>query len=94
MEQPLMRKREGSINVKCTRPPYFTQINPLGKIPALKKGKFVLSESAAIATYVANAHDLKGELYPRDPKTRGRVERAVYFNEGVFYAAFGNTVVS
>ena len=64
-----MRKREGSINVICTLPPYFTQINPLGKIPALKKGKFVLSESAAIATYVANAHDLKGELYPRGPKT-------------------------
>ena len=73
---------------------YFTQINPLGKIPALKKGKFALSESAAIATYVANAHDATGQLYPRDPKARGRVERAVYFNEGVFFAAFGKTVVN
>ena len=60
----------------------------------MNKGKFVLSESAAIATYVANAHDVKGELYPKDPKTRGRVERAIYFNEGVLYPAFGNTVVN
>ena len=69
-------------------------MNPLGQIPTLKKGKLVLSESAAIATYVANAYDETGELYPRAPKVRAKVEQAVYFNEGVFFAAFGNTVVS
>ena len=53
-----------------------------------------MSESVAIATYVANAYDKKGELYPKDPKVRGRVEQVIYFNEGVFYATFGNTVVS
>lgn len=53
-----------------------------------------MSESVAIATYVANAYDKKGELYPKSPKVRGRVEQAIYFNEGVFFAAFGNTVVS
>ena len=52
-----------------------------------------MSESVAIATYVANAYDKKGELYPKSPKVRGRVEQAIYFNEGVFFAAFGNTVV-
>ena len=60
----------------------------------MKKDKFVVSESVAIATYVANAYDKKGELYPKDPKVRGRVEQVIYFNEGVFFAAFGNTVVS
>jgi hypothetical protein len=51
------------------------QLNPLGKIPVLKKGKFILSESAAIATYVASTCDKTEKLYPSDAKIRGVIER-------------------
>ncbi len=75
-------------------PYFFLQMNPLGKIPLLKKGKFVLTESAAICRYVANTQDSSDKLYPKDPKVRGIVEQRIYFNQCTFYPRFQATVVS
>ena len=53
--------------------PAFLQINPGGKVPALVDGAFVLTESAAIVTYV-------GDLYPESSLTPkvGTHERGHY----------------
>lgn len=64
------------------RSPAYLQINPSGKVPALVDGDFVLTESAAIVTYV-------GELYPDagltpDPGTH---ERAHYLQWSFFAMA-------
>ena len=61
-------------------------------VPVLEDGDFVLTESRAIAGYVANAYDKTGKLYPTDPKVRARVDERLYFDMGTFYKAFGETV--
>jgi len=56
------------------RSPQYLKINPSGKVPALRDGDLLLTESAAIVTYI-------GELYPETllcPKP-GTPERALYF---------------
>ena len=58
----------------------------------LVDGDFVLTESRAIAGYIANAYDKSGKLYPADPKVRARVDELLYFDMGGFYKAFGETV--
>jgi len=52
------------------RKPPFLEINPAGKVPALKDGDFVLTESVAICTYLADKHP-DAKLVP-DPRTRQR----------------------
>lgn len=54
--------------------PTFLALNPMGKLPTLVDGDTVITESAAIALYLADRHSL-GELAPAldDP------ERATYY---------------
>ena len=61
-------------------------------VPVLVDGDFVLTESRAVAAYVANTYDKTGQLYPTDPKVRARVDSRLYFDMGTFYHAFGETV--
>ena len=61
-------------------------------IPTIKDGDFTMNESRAIAGYVANAYDKTGKLYPTEPKVRAVVDQRMYFDMGVFYKAFGETV--
>ena len=67
-------------------------MNPQHNIPTMKDEDFVMNESRAIAGYIANAYDKTGKLYPTDPKVRARVDQRMYFDMGVFYKAFGETV--
>lgn len=55
----------------------FQQLNPKGKIPVLIHGDFVLSESAAIVTYLGDGFDERasGERLVPEPRT---LERARY----------------
>ena len=52
----------------------FLALNPRGKIPVLQDGDFTLTESAAIATYLADTYGQESGLTP----TRGSRERALY----------------
>ena len=69
-------------------------MNPQHTIPTMKEGDFVMSESKAIAAYVASKYDKSGRLYPKDPEVRGRVDHRVYFHEGTFYSRAGEVMVS
>lgn len=52
----------------------YTALNPKQKIPTLQHDGFVLTESPAIAWYVADSFDPPAGFYaPRDPQGRARV---------------------
>lgn len=53
--------------------PQFLQMNPAGKIPVMRDGDLILTESAAIANYLGEKFPEKGLI----PKS-GSVERANY----------------
>ena len=63
-----------------TRTPEFTALNAKGKIPVLVDGGFVLTESAAIVTYLADTYGPDTGLTPKP----GSRERAQY-NEWLAY---------
>lgn len=61
----------------------FLAINPLGTIPVLVDGDFVLTESTVILKYLARHCDLP--VYPRDPVAQIRVDEATArFATGLF----------
>jgi len=72
--------------------PEFLAINPMHNIPTMVDGEFVLNESRAIAAYLVNKYGKDDKLYPKDAETRARVDQRLYFDMGVFYKAFGDTV--
>ena len=61
----------------------FIALNPNALVPVLEDGDFVLTESAAILRYLADAVD--SHLYPKDLKARARVnERMDWFNSNLY----------
>ena len=60
------------------RRPEFLKLNPAGKLPVLVDGDVVLTESVAIARYLAEKYAEKGFL-PRDLAQRAQVDRWLLF---------------
>lgn len=58
---------------------WFMKINPRHQVPALVDGDFVLTESRAIACYLANQH-AGNSLYPIDAKQRAVVDQMLYLD--------------
>ena len=56
-----------------TDDPAFRAINPVGVVPVIDDGDFRLRESNSIVRYLAEKHG-RADLYPKDLKTRARVE--------------------
>jgi len=53
--------------------PDFLAINPLGKVPALRDGDLVLSESVTIMRYIAQREH--SDLYPVDIQAQAKVDQ-------------------
>jgi glutathione S-transferase len=63
------------------RPDYLA-INPMGKVPALKHGDVVITEAAAICTYLADAFPKAGLSVPIGDPRRGIYLKWLFFGPG------------
>jgi glutathione S-transferase len=64
-----------------TRSPDYAKINPMGKVPALVDGDFVLWESNAINWYIAQKRPQAG-LWPTAIEQQAGVHRWLHFQSG------------
>jgi len=68
--------------------PEYLAINPMGKVPAIKHGDTIVTESAAICAYLADAFPEAG-LAP-SPAERGAYYRWLFFTAGCVEHAWSN----
>src|SRR3954463_12744351 len=62
--------------------PDYLAINPMGKVPALRHGDTVITEVAAICTYLADAFPEKKLAVPTGSPRRGVYLKWLFFGPG------------
>ena len=65
------------------RTPEFLEASPFGKMPALRDGDFVVSDSSAIVAYMDALHP-EPNLIPTDPRSRART---------IWYDEYADTIL-
>ena len=65
----------------------YLRINPMGKVPAIRHGEQVVSETAAICAYLADAFPRAGLAPPPGDPARAPYFRWLFFAAGPFEAA-------
>jgi glutathione S-transferase len=73
--------------------PAYLAINPMGKVPALRHGEAIVTESAAICAYLADAFPVCGLAPPPGDRLRGPYYRWLFFAAGPLEAATSNKVM-
>lgn len=61
------------------RAPDYLAVNPMGKVPALRHGGVIITEVAAICTYLADAFPKAGLNIPLDDPRRGPYLKWLFF---------------
>jgi len=69
------------------RAPDYLAINPMGKVPALKHGDVVITEAAAICTYLADEFPKAGLNIPVGDPRRGIYLKWLFFGPSCLEAA-------
>ncbi|MGY1408105.1 glutathione S-transferase family protein [Luteimonas sp. A611] len=72
---------------KSMKSPEYLAINPMGKVPALQHRGMVVTEAAAICTYLADAFPQAGLAPALDDPLRGTYYRWLFFAAGPVEAA-------
>ena len=67
--------------------PDYLAINPMGKVPTLKHGDTIITEVAAICTYLADAFPDKNLNVPIGDPRRGPYLKWLFFGPGCFEPA-------
>jgi glutathione S-transferase len=70
--------------------PAYLAINPMGKVPALRHGDVVVTETAAICAYLADAFPQARLAPPPGDRLRGPYYRWLFFTAGPVEAAVSN----
>lgn len=60
----------------------YLAVNPMGKVPAIKHGKTVVTEAAAICAYLADAFPAANLAPPHGSAARGPYYRWLFFTAG------------
>ncbi|MGA9334900.1 MAG: glutathione S-transferase family protein [Rudaea sp.] len=68
----------------------YLTINPMGKVPALRHGETVVTETAAICAYLADAFPQANLAPPPGDRLRGPYYRWLFFAAGPVEAAISN----
>jgi glutathione S-transferase len=70
--------------------PAYLGLNPMGKVPALRHGEAVVTETAAICAYLADAFPQAGLAPPPESRLRAPYYRWLFFASGPVEAAVSN----
>jgi glutathione S-transferase len=70
--------------------PAYLSVNPMGKVPALRHGDVVVTETAAICAYLADAFPEAKLAPPPSDHRRGPYYRWLFFTAGPVEAAISN----
>jgi glutathione S-transferase len=73
--------------------PAYLAINPMGKVPALRHGDAIVTETAAICAYLADAFPQARLVPPPGDRLRAAYYRWLFFCAGPFEAAASNKVL-
>lgn len=71
----------------------YLAVNPMGKVPAIRHGDVVITETAAICAYLADAFPQASLAPPPGSRARGRYYRWLFFAAGPLEAATTNKVL-
>jgi glutathione S-transferase len=70
--------------------PAYLAINPMGKVPTIRHGHTIVTETAAICAYLADAFPQAGLAPPPQSRQRGAYYRWLFFAAGPIEAAVTN----
>jgi glutathione S-transferase len=73
--------------------PTYRQVNPMAKVPALRHGDAVVTESAAICAYLADTFPAAGLAPPLGDRLRAPYYRWLFFAAGPIEAAVTNKML-
>ncbi|NYT57792.1 glutathione S-transferase N-terminal domain-containing protein [Alcaligenaceae bacterium] len=77
------------VSREALKQPAYLALNPLGAVPTLVDGDFILTQSAAILEYIAELNPT-AKLLPETPRGRAEVRRWLGLCNADIHRTFGN----
>ncbi|KAH9421281.1 hypothetical protein DERP_013730 [Dermatophagoides pteronyssinus] len=72
---------------------WFVKMNPQHCLPTINDNGFILWESRAIMTYMANKYAPNNSIYPVEPRKRGRVDCLLQYDLNVLNRAITDLMI-